>query len=384
MDYSSFFAPKLDGKSLSNILPSLLKVKGLNVDDSFGRKVLEKDIFVAFSEAIKTSKRIVLFQIDGLGYDRILKVKEHFSFLKGDVYKVYSTFPTYTLCSFCSFVTGLLPGEHGLLAGTFKLGNEIKWAGQMLDHKDLFWGNSLLFELEKNHYKTYSIKYDLHKDDYNNRLYPNSIFVDTKVGEVDLTQEARVVETRVFAEIEKFCRKKFYFLSSYFYYLDALTGRFGKFSPEAINYLRFVFEKIGEMAVKFPKDTLFLFMGDHGHTSIKENVLLDQKLMQEIYSETGSVMALDGRMISFYGGNLVKTKELFEKTYGKYIEEMSRDDYLRLIGLTERNEILKRIGDLIYTAKPEFTLRNKIKNSLATHGGISQEEFATVFGFFGN
>ena len=64
------------------------------------------------------------------------------------------------------------------------------------------------------------------------------------------------------------------------------------------------------------------------------------------------------------------------------MEEISKDNYIRLIG--GKCEVEERIGNLIFLAKPHCTIRLKPKKKKATHGGLSKEEMETVFGFFMN
>jgi hypothetical protein len=73
-----------------------------------------------------------------------------------------------------------------------------------------------------------------------------------------------------------------------------------------------------------------------------------------------------------------------QKNYGQYTDEISRKDYIELLGKNCSTKIKNRIGNLIYLAKPHYTLRLKPQKSKATHGGASKEEMETVLGFWEN
>lgn len=365
------------GRSITEILPSIFKLLSIEIDDE-RRNILGPEIYNVLKRKFEGTERIIIFQIDGLGFDRVSRLKNKLPFEKDSIFKIYTTFPPYTLPAFASFVTGISPSYHGIVAGSFRINDQLKWTGDMKNDKDMILEDSLLWKLEKGGRKCYSVVYDQHNDVYNEKLYPNRFFVPSVISCDNLTEEAKIIEDRVLDQVSRLTKNDFYLMTAYFYYLDALTGRYGKFSKEAINHCLCLIKKIVEVSKKFPKRSLFMIIGDHGHTSLKKNVILDSKVLQDILSRTGSEMALDGRMLMFYSGDFKLTKKLFEDKYGKYIKEISKKDYLNLLGGEYNPEILKRVGDLIYTANPHYTLRTKPKISKATHGGISKQELETA------
>jgi len=385
--YQNALFTKYDGGSICNILPSLAKMYSVKSEDGIKRIPLYSEIYLPLEKLAKRVKKIIIFEIDGLGFDRLIKIRSEFPFLKENVFKITSTFPTYTHSAFASFITGVPPSYHGVVAGTFKIDNGIKWIGDNfngINDKNLILANSLLREFEKSGLKTYSILYDVNNNKFSRYLYPKRIFVSSRVSfqNKDLIKEARLVERRVFKEIQKLAKKDFLILTAYFWYLDGITGKYGKFSLESINHCRFLFKEMSKLQKIFPKDTLFIFMGDHGHTSLKKNILLEEKRIREISNLSNASLALDGRTLMFYSNKIELTKKLFRKYYGKYVKEISRKDYFALLGPECSFEIRKRVGNLIYETVPHCTFRLKPKNSKATHGGRSKEEMETVFGFW--
>jgi len=387
MDTSRCIRPKYEGGSICNILPSLTRIYSIKPEDRISRLSLIPQLHQPLKKLALHSKRIVIFEIDGLGFDRVVKIRKNFPFLNQFVFKITSTFPTYTHSAFASFITGTPPSNHGLVAGTFKLDGKIKWVGEISkrEKENLILADSLLWGFEKKGYKIHSILYDVNKSPYSEFLYPNRHFVSSKFSKKDdLAAEAKTVEKRVFGKIRDFVRKDFFILTAYFWYLDGLSGKYGKFSKESIEHCTFLFKEIGKLNRLFPKDTLFLFFGDHGHTSLKKNVLLNQDYLQEILTLSGAKLALDGRTLMFYSQKPNLTKKLFEKHYGQYTNEISRKDYIELLGKNCSAKVENRIGNLLYLTKPHYTLRIKPKESKATHGGASKEEMETVLGFWKN
>lgn len=387
MGFTPLTEAKYSGGSISNILPSFAKVYAIQPRDGIKRAPLFPQIHKHLESLAKKSKRIVIFEIDGLGFDRLVKVRKRFSFLNQAVFKITSTFPTYTHSAFTSFITGTPPSIHGLVAGTFKLDGEIKWVGEISNRekKNLILAESLLWAFEKRGHRIHSILYDVNNGHYSKVLYPNRNFVSSQFsGKDNLVTEAKTVEKRVFEKVQDFARKDFFILTAYFWYLDGITGKYGKFSQQSINHCVFLFKEIGRLNRIFPKDTLFLFFGDHGHTSLKKNVLLNQDHLREISTLSGAELALDGRTLMFYSQKPNLTKKLFEKYYGQYTDEISRKDYIELLGRNCSTEVKNRIGSLIYLAKSHYTLRLKPKKSKATHGGGSKKEMETVLGFWKN
>ena len=190
------------------------------------------------------------------------------------------------------------------------------------------------------------------------------------------------MEKRVFKKILEFAPRDFYILSAYFWFLDGVSGEYGKFNKETFNYLKFFFRRVEHLMKKFPRKTLFVIMGDHGHTSLRKTIVIDQKSVEKINQISKSQFALDGRVMMFYSQNPNLTRRLFNEEAGSFVEEMSKNNYVRLIG--GRCEVEDRIGNLIFLAKPHYTVRLKPKKKKATHGGLSKEEMQTVFGFFMN
>lgn len=385
MKKKSIVKPLYKGRSICNILPTIAEYNFIKTFDGIKRYTLEKDIRDRFIKSLDEAKRIVILEVDALGYDLFFRMKNKFNFL-GDSVKISSVFPTYTHTAFASFVTGTSPSRHGVIAGTFMKDGVVDWMGNLSKSKklskNLITCESLLQNFNKQGKKVVSILYDVNNDNFSKYLYPNPVFVTSQSSAETLIEQAYDVEKKVFEKMLEIASSSFYILSAYFWFLDGVSGEYGKFNKETLNYLDFFLRSVEYLMVKFPKKTLFVIMGDHGHTSLRKTIVIEQDILDKINQKSKSQFALDGRVMMFYSRMPNLTKRLFNENMGNFVKEISKDNYIRLIG--GECEIEDRIGNLIFLAKPHYTVRLKPKRKKATHGGLSKGEIETVFGFFMN
>jgi|GEM_PF-4668516 len=385
MKKRSIAKPLYKGRSICNILPTIAEYNSIKSSDGVRRYILDEDIRSKFIEDLREAKRVVILEVDALGYDLYAKIKSKFSFLENSI-KISSVFPTYTHTAFTSFITGTSPSKHGVVTGTFMKDGVVDWMGNLSKSekfsRNLITCESLLQNFNKQGKKIVSILYDVNDDNFSKYLYPNPIFVSSKSSAQALIEQAYDVEKRIFEKILEVPPHDFYILSAYFWFLDGVSGEYGKFNEKTLNYLDFFFRRVEYLMKKFPRKTLFVIMGDHGHTSLRKTIVIDEETIERINQKSKSQFALDGRLMMFYSQNPNLTRRLFNKGVGKFVEEISKDSFIRLIG--EGCEVEDRIGNLIFLAKPHCTIRLKPKKKKATHGGPSKEEMETVFGFFMN
>lgn len=375
------------GKSICNILPSISNFYSIQNEDGVKRFCLIKKIHKPLSKELKNVKRIVIFQIDALGFDLLTKIRKKIDFFKY-VFEIDSIFPTYTHPAFASFLTGTPPSVHGLVSGTFKINGKIRWLGEVSwsekEFKKIILSKSLLWDFDKNNKKVISILYDVNNQAYSKLLYPNPIFVSTKFSGNNLITEATTIDKRVFKKIINLSGSNFFILSAYFWYLDGISGKYGKFSKQTKDYCISLFMGIKKIIKSFPSDTLFIFMGDHGHMSLRKSIVLEENFIRKMTTLSFSQIAVDGRVIMIYSRKPKIAKKLFRKYYGRYVEEIAKKKFIDLLGKDCSTNVRDRIGNIIYLAKKGYTLRLKPKEKKSTHGGMLKEEIETVFGFYKN
>lgn len=387
MRKNATFGLQYKGKSICNILPTLAKFNEIKVSDGIKRFELKINIRKKLLEALTKAERVVILQIDALGYDLFARVRKNFNFLKNSV-KISSVFPTYTHTAFASFITGTFPSCHGIVAGTFLKDGKVGWMGNFgkskVSSKNLILSNSLFWEFEKQGKKVISILYDVNGDYYSKYLYPNIKAVSSESDLDSLLEQAYEVEKRVFKKALGLSSQDFYILAVYFWFLDGVSGKYGKFSKKTLDYINFFFKEVETLMEKFPKRTLFLFMGDHGHISLKKTVVIGQEQIEKINKRSGAQFTLDGRVMMFYTKKPELTRKLFQEMVGGSVVEISKEKYLKMLGDNCSPEVETRVGNLVYLTKPHCTVRFQPKPKRATHGGPSKSEVETVFGFFMN
>ncbi len=109
----SYLYPDYDKYCLSNIPTTILALFGVKTL----RPTLPKKLY-AKAKSKKTTK-IVLFLLDGLGYDTLLAYGKNYHFFKhimqkGSVAPITTIFPSTTSAAITSINTGLTPQEHAL------------------------------------------------------------------------------------------------------------------------------------------------------------------------------------------------------------------------------------------------------------------------------
>lgn len=109
-----FYYPDYENYSLTKV-PKVVESLLTQKDYSFG--LLEK-VRAEFSN--QYPQKVVLFLLDGFGYEQWKKYSSHFSLFhtiadKGHLFPISTVFPSTTSAALTSLSTGLSPQEHGLL-----------------------------------------------------------------------------------------------------------------------------------------------------------------------------------------------------------------------------------------------------------------------------
>ncbi|MEJ2271682.1 MAG: alkaline phosphatase family protein, partial [Candidatus Bathyarchaeota archaeon] len=275
--YNSFLYPLYEKNCISNIPGSILKL--------FDIKTERKLPFDLYSEKSNVSK-VVLFVLDGFGYNQLLQNYQKTQFLanlveNADVYPLTSVFPSQTTNALTTLNTGLTPQEHGLfeyylyfkevdrIISTLsfdplgsKRRNELIDKG--FDPNVLFNGNTIQKKLRKSGVRTYVHIYSGYA--YSN--YCRLLFDENNIVP-SLKSSDLIVNLRKTLEKENGPAYFFVHLSN----LDTISHEYGpqsyEFSAElsAISYLlqKELVEKIDK---KSAKETMILFTSDHGEVSI--------------------------------------------------------------------------------------------------------------------
>lgn len=108
-----FLYPRYESYCFSNIPSAVLYLLGLRKESPLSTVLNKADISPI------NSKKVVLFLIDGFGYEQWLKYADKYEFLKrcterGVVAPVTTVFPSTTAAALTTIHSGLTPQEHGL------------------------------------------------------------------------------------------------------------------------------------------------------------------------------------------------------------------------------------------------------------------------------
>lgn len=108
-----FIYPRYDGYSFYNILPTIFALFGKDL----GKPTLPQEIYQAY---VGRNKKVILFLIDGFGFDQFIRLSKELPFLKnftrgGNIYPITSIFPSTTSAALTTIHSGLTPQEHGLM-----------------------------------------------------------------------------------------------------------------------------------------------------------------------------------------------------------------------------------------------------------------------------
>ena len=77
MKRKSVVAPLYKGLSIGNILPTIANYNGIKTADGVKRYSLAKDVEDKFLRVLERAERIVILEVDALGYDLFNRVKKN-------------------------------------------------------------------------------------------------------------------------------------------------------------------------------------------------------------------------------------------------------------------------------------------------------------------
>lgn len=280
-----FIRPLYDSYCFSNI-PQTIR----NILLHENKKALPDDVF---ADLPRTYDKVILFLIDGFGWNFIQKHKNSSPFLQriineGVMSKITAQFPPTTANQITTIHTGLTVGEHGhyeWLHYEPELDNIIapllfSFAGQKIrdtltptgiDPKKLYPKSTFYTDLEKEGIKT-TIFQDA---EFAFSSYNNSVTHGATVIPYTTLPEAM---TQLVKKIKNDKTKSYYFF--YFGSIDAMAHKFGPDSPQCqaeikmfLNNMEVFYKNLYGKTEK----TLFLMTADHGHMKIypKKTVYLN-------------------------------------------------------------------------------------------------------------
>jgi len=370
---------------ITNLVASIL--------DNYGVEIKKKPL-TGISERFKDRKNIILFILDGFGFNLLKRYRnDSLNFLKDqDCLKISSVFPPTTTAAISSFLSGLDPIEHGALGWTLffkEFGRYIdflpNWdtiSHKYLDQKKYDSLNILtqenIFSRIKNVNPNLSLQY--FTPDY---IHDSAYTIKNSTPALihpysDLKDLFKKLQTN----INESSQSKFIY--AYSVNPDALEHRFGVYSKEVENFLQIFNEHLREFAAAVSgTNTTMLLTADHGLTDISDYKYtsddpdLNQSLILPAFPEP--------RFVSLFVKNHKRSQ--FMNAISKYKNKFilfSRDEFLDsdLLGYGKAHEKIDDfIGDYVLIAKDDFAMKSIYKQNgrpddefKAHHAGITAAE----------
>lgn len=376
--------------------------------------LLPKDCF--FDGVYPHPKKIVLFLIDGFGFDSWQKNYKKFKLLrktteKGIVTPISALFPSTTAASVTTLNLGVLPSQHALYEWTLYI-EKYSETIQTLIFSPL--GEKKVDECFKKGYNPKHLlklnvslyqrlgrlgvkSYWFNHQDYSHSAYTKLFKESVVTFSFSKTAEGLVNLRNLIEE-----NKEPMLINFYYGDIDSVGHKYGPNSPQHQGQvaefwltLEYVFANF-----KKEKDTLFLFTADHGQTCChpKNTFYLNLEIPQikDFLKKTkkGKIIYPNGSPRDVFLHVKENKTEKLLKTLQKKLKEkalvMTTKEALAL-GLFGPppfdDEFLKRLGQiLILPYRNNYVWwyeKDKLESKyFGHHGGLTQEEIATVFAIF--
>ena len=328
-------------------------------------------------------KNVVFIILDGMG-EHILKnisPKGYFRSKESDC--VTSVYPSTTTAALTTYYSGKPPYETGWIAWSqyFK---EYGRAIDMLSHKESYKGDSIsdarmdVFKELVNYKPIYEQIEEASPDiktyeimpSYSDRRCKRSIRAD------NLDELISNIEMLCSTQDEKF-------VVAYSDNPDGILHKYGTKSEEVKEFILEAENKIHEMILRLPKDTIVIISADHGHKDIEKAYSLND--YPEIRECLIMPESLESRSVAFWVKEDMKTQ--FEERFNKIFKDefwlMTKEEFLKrnMLGYGKKhpkiddfigNYIALSIGSSIIKIETYLAEGKKVKKS--THCGLTKEE----------
>ncbi len=333
-------------------------------------------------------EKVVLILIDGLGYDDFMKAYSSLDISVSRVYKVTSVFPTTTSSALTTLLTGLTPGQHGVL-GTCVFIKEVGSVVNTLSMSYVLGERDSLLRSTSNLRELFPIESTIFEDALSygirSRVYmprgvsgglSRLIYAGAEVVEYITIYDAIVNCGKFLEEVD------WAFILIYIPYVDNVGHTFGRDSEEFQVLTRELLHDVLKLAKSYLSRHSVIITSDHGVVDIRKFVrlndlkgLLDMLLIPP-YG--------DARCIHFRLRPDIRPDEFIENAHRMGLKGLflTKDDALNLGLFGEiREGIDERLGDVIYipekgvsTAYIYRVEAEEITVLKGHHGGLTEDE----------
>ncbi|MDB4939587.1 MAG: hypothetical protein JWO40_12 [Candidatus Doudnabacteria bacterium] len=407
-DAAGHLYPAYGQYSVAEIVPTFLRWFGIDTKRAAFPEQISKHY-------LPKSQKLILFMLDGFGYDYFFKNYAEMEFFKriverGNVYPITSTFPSTTPAALTTIHTGLTPQEHGLLEWTvyFEELDQLIETLPFRPHHDhgrdsllsqggtgemLYNGDTVYERLALHGVKCFSfIQEEISSGAYSKMVKKGSTVIEF-VDEKDLMQ-------KLTEKLENESGPAYYFV--YWTKIDSVQHQYGTGSKEhhaeVQKFSKVLMQDFVEK-INFEKsdDALLTFTADHGLASIRDEEIIylnNFEFLEERYQKnkkgqrippTGSPHDV---FLFIKPDKVEEVIEFLRATLGDRAEVLSSAEALRrgLFGLNDPAvKFLRRIGNVMILPREGFHVwyqyfQDYEFNQLGIHGGMSPQEMTSLFG----
>jgi len=361
-----------------------------SISHSFGKKHEYNKLNNLSFEALNNFENVVLFVIDGLGYNYLKKQKDSFLF-KHLHSKLTTTFLSTTACANTAFLVGYPPQQHALTGWTINL-KEVGGIIEILPFVPRV-GGKTLFKNKFNFNKIMDIKsfhkgfkgecFTIIEKEKSIRDFIKYVAKETKILPVKTYKDVFIK----LSELVKKESKKRRFIHAYMDEFDSIQHRFGVDAKESNTLFIDIDNRIKTLSESIKDtNTKLIVVSDHGLINItKESEIWVEDIpgLEECLTIpiTGEPRVRD----CFVRPSKVKEFEkIVAKKMSKYCwcfkgEKLIKDNFYGLG--TPNKKLFDRVGDYVLIMKENYILRDKHtnygyqgKSEKASHGAFSDDE----------
>ena len=374
------YLPNYKDGSIVNLMSSILR--------AYDEKSEYKPLRNFDTGRLRESTNIVLFVIDGLGYEFLIKHGAGSFLYKNMCNKITSVFPSTTATGVTTFVTGLAPQQHAI-TGWFMLLKELGMVVRILPFNTRC-GNFPLSEINidpSSILSSQSLSAKIKTETF--YMVPDILY------ESDYTIATSVSAKRVYFDSIQQCLDKLTkiinstsdpkFIYVYWSEFDGLCHEFGTESAEARAHFKELDTNLAALCttLKHSKAAI-LITSDHG--------LVDSSAAEQIrlrdhpdLAETLTLPLCGEPRVAYcyvHPSKKADFEEYVAKKMGKYCTIHSARELIqaKFFGLYEPHEKLwDRIGDYALIMKNNYIIKDTVLGETehflkANHGGVSKQE----------
>ncbi|MFH1392352.1 MAG: alkaline phosphatase family protein [bacterium] len=369
-------------QSIINLMSSIQQALGIpspyNELDILGHQKLLKN------------KNIILFVIDGLGYNYLLNAGKNSLMSKNLRKKLTSVFLATTATAITSFITGVAPNQHAITGWRMYL-KEIGMATELiqfttrsgkipldkygLEIKDFFDTKNIFT-------RTKIDSYIIYPENYAHSQFSSAI---TKGATLYTFKNLQGLFSQIQRATKISNRRKYIY--AYWQAFDAVCHKYGTRSKKTLEHFIEIDRYLGKFINLMDKiDAALIITADHGLIDFNQSEIIELDDHPELTKMMIAPLCGEARVAYCYI-KPDRTKE-FEHYIKQYLNnfcwlykshELVKDGWFGLF--KEDNKFLDRIGDYVLIMKKNYIIQDQIPGEpamasqfKACHGGVSQEE----------